>query len=252
MDTKKIPDRFLPALDALKTLARRGEYEGVVILGSVGRGDTASGSDLDVIVVAHKRAACKNLSHPLIAGIELDINYLTFQQLKRRVIDGIRGGRHILIKDAFVLFDTNGRLATLMQRISAARPKKAPKKEYYWIRTLLSRSVEKIERYAENDPVAASVAMNCDISFLLELHYQICGRWMPDSEKILFDLKEWDGALSQLLEKFAVEDGFAKRYDAWKTIAHHIAKPLGGLVPTRHMNCTCAICIQNYKILLEK
>lgn len=71
----RVPNRFVPAVRAVETLAAEDRYLAALVFGSVAEGTATHASDLDVRVVVDQDNPCTNINHPRIDGVKLDITF---------------------------------------------------------------------------------------------------------------------------------------------------------------------------------
>ncbi len=77
------PAPFLPAVRAVQALAAEDRYLAAIVFGSVAEGSATTDSDLDVLVVVDTDNTCRNINHPRIGGVKLDISFLSRRQLEQ-------------------------------------------------------------------------------------------------------------------------------------------------------------------------
>jgi predicted nucleotidyltransferase len=110
----KLPLGYKKAINKIKALKENDRYLGAYVFGSVARGEITQESDLDVKVVVGEDNLCKNINHPFIDGIKLDISFLSLEQLKESTEQEIKKGDRIpMVAEPLVVFDKTGELKKL-------------------------------------------------------------------------------------------------------------------------------------------
>ena len=119
-----IPERFLPAYQAIKQLEQQEIYLGAFIFGSLARGETTQNSDFDVQVVVHEDNPCQNINHPIINGIKLDISFRSLPQLRVSTNQQIEIRERVpWIAESLIIFDKTGELTALKDSAKQVKPK---------------------------------------------------------------------------------------------------------------------------------
>lgn len=238
-----IPDRFLAAYQRIARLARYERYLGAYIFGSLARGEATEKSDLDVHVVINAENRCRNLSHPIIAGVKLDISFSSLQQLKERTRQEMDlRERTPIIAESLIVFDKTQELAPLQAEARAVKPRHIAEEEYQFLQFQFFHSNEKVQRNLERDPLTALFAMHTGLNELLKYHYQLHQHWWVSNKRLLTDLCQWDLPLAQMIEQFVTTSDVQAKFAHWSTIIEHILEPLGGRKPISENNCDCEDC----------
>jgi predicted nucleotidyltransferase len=114
MAESTIPARFAAAYSAVAALADAERYRGAFIFGSVARGTATAQSDCDVRVLIDQDSRCANINHPVIAGVKLDLTFISLAQLQRDTAQEIaRATRLPMIAESIIVFDKTGALGAL-------------------------------------------------------------------------------------------------------------------------------------------
>lgn len=243
-----IANKFQPAFEKVKQLRLKERYLAAFIFGSVARGDAEEESDFDVKVVVDQHNPCKNINHPVINGVKLDITLQSFDQLQEFTEQEIKKGERIpMIAESIIIFDKTGDLTKLKQKAQKAKPRKVTFKDYQLIQFMIYHANSKTERYLESDPRSALLSMGINISVIMKRHYEIQGIWWVSDKRLLNDLKQWDPQLAVLLERFAITDEVRLKFTVWSEIIDHVLKPIGGRQPISENNCDCPVCKQDLK-----
>jgi len=115
-----IPKKFDVAIQKVKELEWHNEYSAAFIFGSVAREDISEDSDLDIKVITALDNECKNINHPFINGIKLDITFLSQGQLEKEVNKEQIDGRIPMIVESIIIFDKKKKLKELKNRYAEA------------------------------------------------------------------------------------------------------------------------------------
>ena len=237
------PDRFKPAIEKILALQNHDRYLGAFIFGSVARGEAADSSDLDIKVIVDKDNPCKEINHPHIAGVKLDLTFLSQDQLNQE--SAADKNRPAMIAESIILFDKNGDLQRLKDAVLEKPAPKFTKKDYQGQQFMAYHANDKVQRNLKSDPDTALFAMHAGINDLLKIHYGIQGKWWVSSKRILKDLDSWDRPLAELVRLFVREQNTDKKFRIWSDIVDHILKPIGGRQKIEENNCDCEICKQD-------
>ncbi len=247
-----IPARFLPAYRTIQNLAQDERCLGAFIFGSLARGEATEQSDCDVKVIVREDNPCKNINHPFLAGVKLDITFNSFQQIRVATEQEIaRRERVPMIAESLIVFDKTGELQQLQQQARQIRPREVPASEYQFIQFMIYHANNKVERNLTADSATALLAMHIGVNDLLHYHYQLQQRWWVSNKRLLADLREWDAPLATLLEQFLFTCEVSTKFSLWSAIIDHILQPLGGRQPIAENNCTCERCKQDLALLLK-
>ncbi len=245
-----IPLKFQKAIQQVKKLKNHDRYLGAFIFGSTVRGEAKEGSDLDVKVIIDKDS-CKNINHPFINDIKLDISFYSFRQLEE-VMDrqATRNVRVPMIAESIILFDKTGTLKKLKKKYQKIKPKKYTKDDHQLVKFLAFHATNKIEKNLVKDSTLALLGMHLNLNDLIQSHYHLKGRWWLGAKRLMGDLKTWDKKLAVLLERYVAESDIQKKFKLWLAMTDYILKPIGGRQNIEENNCDCKECrIDLYNLL---
>jgi predicted nucleotidyltransferase len=238
-----IPARFQPAYQQIKQLELHERYLGAFIFGSLARGEATEASDLDVKVAIDADNPCHNINHPVIQGVKLDISFNSMTQLRQQIEQEIELRERIpMIAESIIVFDKTGELTAMRALAQQVHPRPLPEESYQFMLFIFYHGNDKVERNLERDPLTALLAMHVGLDEFLHYHYQLQQRWFVSSKRMLADLRSWDAALAQLLERFVTTCDVQTKYHYWSAIIDHILAPIGGRQPISENNCTCETC----------
>ncbi len=247
-----LPPHFKQAIENIRGLEKYSRYHGAFIFGSVARGEVTEHSDLDVCIVVNEDNFCKNINHPFINGVKLDITFLSLGQLSRRTEQESKSGRIPLVAESKVVFDKTGVLNELRDRYVQVKAPRYTAKDHQFQQFMVHHANDKVERNLDEDRDSAMLAMHVGINDLLKIHYRLNGKWWVSNKRILGDLDEWDKELFNLLREFLSLSDVQKKFTAWSKIVEHITKQMGGKKNIGELNCDCENCKEDLRLLLNK
>jgi hypothetical protein len=247
-----IPERFQPAYHYIEQLEQYERYIGAFIFGSLARGEATEHSDLDIKVAVNEHNPCHNINHPIINGVKLDITFNSLQQLKTLTDHEIEKHERVpMIAESLIVFDKTGALMQLRETAEQIQPRAITAADHQFIQFMFFHGNDKVERYLKTDPSAALFVMHVGLNDFLKFHYQIHQKWWVSSKRLLTDLSTWDMILPHLIEGFVSACEIEAKYHFWSAIIDHILEPLGGRQPIAENNCDCAVCREDFSVLLN-
>lgn len=249
---KRFSEPFKSAIKKIKKLQKHDRYLGAYIFGSVARGEQNKNSDLDVKVVVDADNPCKEINHPVINGIKLDLTFNSLEQIKKMEEETVKKGERIpMIGESIIVFDKTGELTKLRKKYMRVKKKKANDNDFQQIQFLIYHADNKAKRHLKSDSYSSLLSMSIDLNDILKFHYHINGKWWLSNKRLLSDLRMWDSTLAKLLEKFVETSEVKTKYKYWSKILEHVAKPLGGRKEISEINCNCAVCKKDLIKLLS-
>lgn len=249
MSKLKLREPFLTAYRKIEELQKCDRYQSAYIFGSVVRKEQDKNSDLDVMVIVDEDNNCKEINHPIINGIKLDITFRSLAQIKEINDDVVKKRERLpMLAESIIVFDKNGELKKLKQIYSNMRPKATPE-DFQQIHFMLYHSDNKAKRNLESDKTTALLALSININDILRYHYHINGKWWLSNKRLLPDLRQWDLKMAKLVEKFVSTSQVDKKYKLWSQILDHVAKPIGGRKEISEINCNCETCKKDLTLL---
>jgi hypothetical protein len=238
-----VPARFHAAIIAVQRLAAHDRYHAAFIFGSVARGASTFLSDLDVKVVVDQDNACRNINHPFIDGVKLDLTFHSLSQLGAATHQEIERAQRVpMLAESLVVFDKTGKLVVLRSRARQAQPKPFTEADRQRVQFLIFHANNKAESVLHSDPSTALLVMHMSLNEVLEVHYWIQRRWRVSSKRVLQDVRAWDSELAQLLETFVTAVELHTKFAVWSAIIEHVLQPLGGRQPIAENTCCCQVC----------
>lgn len=240
---EKVPARFQPAFTAVEALATDDRYLGALVFGSVAEGTATDASDFDVRVVVDEDNSCRNISHPRIGGVKLDITFASLRQLEEQTDEETKSRERLpMIAGGLIVFDKTGDLTKLLNRANAVQAPVYDTAAAQFDSFMLYHANDKVERSLTSDPESSLYSMHATIGSVLEIHYAANGRFKVSSKKLLADLDEWDADLASLLRHFVATSEVLPKFELWTLILDHVSRSFGGRRPIEENVCGCALC----------
>jgi hypothetical protein len=218
----------------------------------VARGDNTARSDFDVKVIVDQDNDCRNINHPFIDGVKLDISFGSIEQLRAATEHEIERRERIpMLAESVIVFDKTGELGRLKQQTLQVRPRAFTSGDHQQLQFLVYHANDKAERFVHDDPLSALLVMHVSLDELLQVHYRINQRWTVSSKRLLADLRSWDPDMARLVERFVATCEVQAKFAIWGTIVDWILRPLGGRQPIAENNCDCPTCRRDLELLLQ-
>lgn len=121
-------------------------------------------------------------------------------------------------------------------------PKKYNNNKYDWVRFVILNEDLKVRRYLRTNPIVANHVMHTGLRDIVDMYYQIAGRWHTSNKKTLSDLKKWDPKLNVILTSMMSEKNFQTKFGYWTKMIDHILRKLGGRIDIEKTGCNCKLC----------
>lgn len=238
-----IPPRFHPAYQHIQRIAQHECYQAALIFGPLARGEATDESDMDVKVVKDEDNPCSNINHPVIGGVKLDITFSSISQFREGLDWEIASRERIpILAESLIVFDKVGELTRLCEEAKTVQPRRVTQDEVQFIQFMFYHGNNKAERNLQSDPVTALLVMHVGLNDFLHFHYRIAGRWWVSSKRLMADLRSWDPALAELVERFVTSCDAQAKFQVWSSIIEYILGPIGGRQPIAENTCHCPIC----------
>ncbi|SRR5258708_11165353 len=246
-----LSEPFLVPYKKVEELQKHKRYVAAFIFGSVARGEQNKNSDLDVIVITNKDNDCKEINHPIINGIKLDITFRSFKQIEKDNMEVVEKGKRIpMIAESIIVFDKTGETTKLRNKLMKLKRKKATKKDFQFMQFMIYHADNKAKRNLTKDKYSSLLSMNINVNEILDFHYHINGKWWLSNKRLLPDLRNWDPKLAKTLEKFVSTKNVKTKYKYFGQILNHVAEPLGGRKEISEINCNCKVCRRDLEFLV--
>lgn len=206
-------------------------------------------------MIVNEDASCRNINHPIIGGVQLNLTFLSLEQFEERTqkeIEDRARMRALTIAESIIVFDKKGIVRHMREEARQLRPDKLSSWQQQGIQSLALHRTEMIACRLEDDPLTAVLLMHTDVIHLLLAHYKQHQRWWVGSHRLLADLSTWDLEMACLVENFVTASEVHTKFQRWSAILDHVLQPLGGrqLLPAR--NCPCSRCQKAVALLLER
>jgi hypothetical protein len=156
-----------------------------------------------------------------------------------------------MLAESLIVFDKTGKLTELCELAKTVQPRKVTPDEFQFLHFMFYHGNNKAGRNLQSDPLTALLVMHVGLNDFLQFHYRIAGRWWVSSKRLLADLRSWDPALAQLVERFVTSCDVQAKFRVWSGIIDHILEPLSGRQPIAENNCDCSVCQVDLARVLE-
>lgn len=248
---KTLNNKVQKLLDILSQLKKDNRYRACLVFGSAVRGDFVQGSDIDVKVIVEGKKH-EELNHLRIFGIKFDISFNSIEKLREDTEKELERSKRIpIVSESIILFDKDGRLKELvLEAQKRMSPKKYEKSKYDWVRFVILNEDLKVRRHITTNPVAANHVMHTGLHDIIDIYYQIEGRWHVSNKKTLEDLNKWNPKFRNILIKFLSSKNTETKFSYWTKIIDHVLKNLGGRIDIEKTGCGCDVC-KNDIVFLE-
>jgi predicted nucleotidyltransferase len=244
----KIPKKFRPALDKIKTLGKEDGYLGAFLFGSATRGELDDQSDLDVYVVVSDSCHCKDTSHPCVEGIKLDISFKSLSALEEDMLEQLKKDDRIpMICESEILFDKTGKIQNLKDRLLEQPRKKLTKNDLRTHRFLINHFHEQVIKTLRKNKDHGLVAMNVRLEDIIKRHYMLSRRHRVSPKRLMDDLNKWDKKFYKLIMNFVKENEIDKKFEYWGKMIKHLLQNAG--TDKGDSVCNCKSCRKHLKVL---
>jgi Polymerase beta, Nucleotidyltransferase len=246
---------YAVVVNQIAALQQHARYEGAFVFGSYVTGELHDNSDLDVVVLVTDADGCREVSHPLINGIPVDISFFSYGQIQRYLQETL--ARNFRPKPwlyaSQILFDKQGRLHKLAHWVQeTAQPAKYSQADYEDIQLSCYYFLAKAQKCLEREPTAALLVMMNNLNDLLRYHYRIHGRWRVADKRMLGDLAKWDHSMEKLLRSFLTEVTVGQKFALWTQMIDHLLTPIGGRNFAKYENvCHCERCQNDLQAIMK-
>jgi hypothetical protein len=162
------------------------------------------------------------------------------------------GSRKPWLYDAIILFDKQGRLQQLKERVlRAAQPLAGKTLDPDTVQFEMYYKYTKPRKYLRTAPETANLIMHMQLSQLLHFHYKLRRQWWVSDKNIFTNLAEWDPTMGKLLRDFVNEQVIEQKYRLWTEMIDYVLRPVGGRAFGRfEESCTCDLCQADIQRLL--
>jgi len=224
-----------------KRLRRHAEVDGLIVLGSGGRGALGPHSDYDLLLVLETLPAPLSVGLTWLDGRLTDLIFVTTAELDRLLsggpvavpADGLAGRRIAWLRDGRIALDRTGRLAAIQTALQTEGWTRGPVwGEQYRTWFGLNYDLAQTRRLAANPDPAAQAVVDVRLAFGLSnvwfAYFQLRG--LPlFGKRAAEHLAEHDPEFLALFQRCAGEPDRMKRLALYAELVARTTAPLGGV-----------------------
>lgn len=233
LDQCRWPDLTEPYATALREavafILSRFAVHGIIVSGSIVRGNANPSSDLDIMVL-HAQPQRQRLQR-FFQGVPAEIFVNPPQSIRGYFGEECADGRPATAQmwaTGFVVLDQDPRVqqlrqeaATWLQKSPDPSPLTLTMKRYF-----SADAFENALDIADSDPAMASLLMHEAIFRMANNRFLLANRAIPRHKEILTKLKELDPQAGELVERFLLEPDLAHKF----TLGKQVAQTLNGAI----------------------
>lgn len=246
MNDQALKDKFAAVVQQIARLQHQERYEGAFIFGSYVTGELHAQSDLDVVVLVTDDDSCREVSHPRLQGIPIDISFNSFESINHYIHKTLSANlrRKPWLYDSHILFDKRGRLHELAHWVRQnAKPTLHTADDNEDLQLTCYYALAKAQKFVATESDVALLVMQTDLNDLLRRHYKLQGRWWVSNKKLLRDLQSWDPTMHDHLRSFLTAATITEKFTAWSHMIDHLLAAVGGRNFAKYEGvCSCERC----------
>jgi len=221
---------FRTALEtSVASLIQQPGIVGILLFGSVARGDATPTSDIDLLVVREHEQF--HVQVEPIAGISVKMVVLPGEGLEGSVTPEIQKGLRPTFADGQILFDPAGVLADLCDKMGRAirnGPPSLPEEEFDHIRVSLTELLAEVH-HSLDLPTARLLAYNL-LTTSIKCYYQIQRWWLPPLKRQMDDLEQRDCDLASIGKDILSSESKGQIRDSCDQLVDYVLRDIGGRV----------------------
>ena len=205
------------------------DLAGLLLTGSLARGEGDVNSDLDLYVLVDR--PWRQRRTRWIDGVEVELFLNPVARIGYAMTeDGDTHCAHMFVTGR-AIYDRDGAVARLQETaadlLAAGPPEPAP----YELLMARYRPADLLAdaRDVAADPAACAAMISLTLWVTLEAHYAIARRWWPKQKRLLADLEAWDAETAALARATLDQaTGLDARLDALEQLVDRVLRPAGG------------------------
>ena len=217
-DLPSQPDRALRA--AVRFILERFEPDGIIVTGSIIRGNPDPTSDLDIHVI-HAKPQRQRIQKRF-EGVPAEIFVNPPAAIRRYFADEVRrpSTAHMLTT-GFVVLDAAPIVQELVReaREWLDRPLHLTEVQLTAMRYFAADALDNARDVRESDPAAAARILNGAVDGLLDYAFLARGKTLPRAKAYLEELRTVDAALAELAQRYYLAHDGAERFALAEQIA---------------------------------
>lgn len=222
----KLSVRYDRALrTAISYILEHYEAQGIVVSGSIIRGNPDSASDFDTYVI-HARAERQRIQR-FFAGVPTEIFLNPPTAIRRYFRDeqkSARPGTAHMLTTGFVILDRDPIVRTLIHEAEAALAKRPAlsEQELTQRRYGAADCFENAVDIAQSNPVNALKILHQAVELMLDYHFYATNQWLPRTKELLAGLSESRPDLGRLATQFYQETNPILKFQIGEALAQRI------------------------------
>lgn len=226
-----LSERYDKALRATVTyILDNFDVHGIIVSGSIIRGNPNAGSDFDTVVIHAKpeRQRIQKFFHGVPAEIFVNPPAAIRGYMRDEQKSGRPSDAHMLTT-GFVILDRDPIVQTLIQEAEVAiakRPGLTPQEltvKRYFAADYFENAVD----IAQSDPANASLILHKAVQDMIEYHFLVTNQWQPRVKEMLAGLSKSDAVLGALAYQFYEGPDLTEKFKIAKELAQQILGETG-------------------------
>ncbi len=213
---------------AIEKLKKRDGLTGLILFGSIAKGQSHSYSDIDIYAVGEKEK--DRTERFLIDDIPVQVQWRS----EKDFIEKLKKPKRVIpvLAEGIIIYDPKGFLrAYLPQAKEIAKEGAAPLnvREKTLLRAKLSDELYEISGLINNNCMVSALLLMDELVFeALIGYYELNCWWQVSRKKVLSDLKLKDYDFYEEIEKFLLSSTVSEKYQYLKQILYKVLALAGG------------------------
>ncbi|AZR73001.1 hypothetical protein BBF96_06085 [Anoxybacter fermentans] len=222
-------EKFEKVIDQIcKELQQRDNLVGIILFGSLAKGNYHKGSDIDLYVVGEDEK--DRVTFFYREGIPVQLLWRSVEDFKKKILKPTRDIPMGLIGK--ILYDPTGMIQKYMEKsrkLADQGPKPLTDHEKIMIRATLSQDMEIINGLLDKGKTAEAVILMNDLLLeAISAYYDIKKWWMPKRKHLISDLKNHHPDLGTLAEKIILETNPKEKFKKLYKLRNIVLDLMGG------------------------
>lgn len=213
---------------AIEKLKKRDSLIGLILFGSIAKGQSHSYSDIDIYAVGEREK--DRTERFLIDDIPVQVQWRSEQDF----IEKLKKPKRVIpvLAEGIIIYDPKGFLKSyLLQAKEIAKGGAEPLnvREKTLLRAKLSDGLYEVSGLINNNCMDSALLLMEELVFeALMGYYELNCWWKVSRKKVLSDVKLKDYSFYEEIEKFLLSDGVPAKYQYLKQILHRVLALAGG------------------------
>ena len=227
----KLSDRYSKALRAtVAYILDNFDVHGIIVSGSIIRGNPNAGSDFDTVVIHAKpeRQRIQKFFHGVPAEIFVNPPAAIRSYMRDEQKSGRPSDSHMLTT-GFVILDRDPIVQTLIQeaQVAIAKRPELSQQALTFKRYFAVDCFENAVDIAQSDPANASLILHKAVQDMIDYHFLATNQWQPRVKEMLAGLAKSDAALGALAYQFYDEADLTEKFKIAEALAQRILGETG-------------------------